>query len=81
MITGKESDLASALTAAIRAAIEAKYGQPLGSPEYIDALSSGIANAIIPFLVANVTVNPIPAGSLTSPAGGVTGDTAEGNIS
>lgn len=56
-ISGLESTLASELTSAITAAIEAKYGHTIRSPEYIDALSAGIANAIIPFLVANTQVN------------------------
>lgn len=80
-ITGQESALTSALTTAITAAIEAKFGGSVGTPEYIDALSQGIANAIIPFLVTNVEVVPIDAGSLTSPAGSVTGVTAPGTIS
>jgi len=79
-ITGNESALASALTSAITAAIEAKLGSAVQSPEYIDALSEGIANAIIPFLVSNTEVNPIAAGSLTSPSGAVTGVTAPGTI-
>lgn len=57
MITGQESALASALTTAITAAVEAKYGMPIQNPEYIDAVSQGIANALIPFLVSNVQVD------------------------
>lgn len=69
-ITGNESELASQLTSAITAAIQAKYGQAIRSPEYIDALSTGIANAIIPFLVANTQVNTgqsvmVPGAGLT----------------
>ena len=56
-ITGNEALLTSQLTSAITAAIEAKYGHPIRDPEYIDALSAGIANAIIPFLVTNTQVN------------------------
>lgn len=56
-ISGLESTLTSELTSAITAALEAKFGGPIGTPEYIDALSAGIANAIIPFLVANTQVN------------------------
>ena len=79
-ITGQESTLAAALTSAIQAAIEAQSGQPTQSPEYLSALSMGIANALIPFLVTNTEVNPIAAGSLTSPSGAVTGVTAPGTI-
>lgn len=78
-ITGLESTLASELTSAITAAVEAKYGHPIRDPEYIDALSAGIANALIPFLVINTEVNPgqvVPAGSLEAPDGAVTGSTA-----
>jgi hypothetical protein len=57
-ITGQEGALASALNSAITAALEAQYGGPIGNPNYIPALSQGIANAIIPFLVGNVQVNP-----------------------
>lgn len=80
-ITGQESALKSALTAAITAAIQTKLGSSVQSPQYIDALSEGIANALIPFLTSNVTVNPIAAGALTSPVGPVTGNTAPGTIS
>jgi hypothetical protein len=80
-ITGQESALTSALTSAITAAIESKLGNAVMTPEYIDALSQGIANAIIPFLVSNVLVTPLAAGALTSPSGSVTGVTAPGTIS
>lgn len=80
-ITGQETALASALTSAITTAIENKSGQTVMPPEYIDALAAGIANALIPFLVTNVQVNPIPAGTLTSPSGAVTGVTGNGMIS
>lgn len=57
-ITGLETTLKSQLISAITAAVEAKFGGPVRPPEYIDALSEGIANAIVPFLVTNVQVNP-----------------------
>jgi hypothetical protein len=79
-ISGNESLLASQLTSAITAAVEAKYGKPIGNPEYIDALSAGIANALIPFLVSNTEVNPgqtVPGtGLIDSVHGSVTGSTA-----
>ena len=78
-ITGQEAALTSVLNSAIVAAVEAQYGGAVRPPEYINALSQGIANALIPFLVANTTVNPgqtVPAGSLESPDGAVTGTTA-----
>jgi hypothetical protein len=89
MITGQEGALTSALTSAITAALEAQAGVPIGTPEYVPALSAGIANALIPFLVSNVTVNPgqvVPPGSFDAPAGGgsLSGDSAtstDGTIS
>jgi hypothetical protein len=57
-ITGQESTLASAMTSAIKAAVEAQSGQTTQSPEYIEALCTGIANALIPFLVLNTEVDP-----------------------
>lgn len=80
-ITGNESVLASALTSAITSALEAQYGGPIGTPDYVPALSAGIANAIIPFLVSYTTVNAgqvVPPGSFDAPAGGgaLTGDSA-----
>jgi len=85
MITGQEGALTSALNSAIIAAIEAQYGGSIMTPEYINALSAGIANAIIPFLVANVTVNatPVDPGSFSNSGGAVTGtgETDPGTIS
>jgi hypothetical protein len=80
-ISGNESVLTSALNSAIIAAIEAQYGGTIMDPEYINALSAGIANAIIPFLVSNTEVNVgqvVPPGTFTAPAGGgaITGASA-----
>lgn len=86
MITGNEAALTSALTSAITSALEAQYGGPIGVPNYVPALSAGIANALIPFLVANTQVNvgqmvDVPGAGLVAPAGGgdVTG-TATGTV-
>ena len=73
-ITGQETTLASALTSAIKTAIEAQSGQTIQSPEYIEGLCTGIANALIPFLVANTTVNPGQAGTVSGPACVITTD-------
>ena len=80
-ITGQESTLAAALTTEIKAAVSAQFGGPIGTPEYIEAVSMGIANALIPFLVANTQVDPgqvVPGAglvdSVTSAA--ITGATA-----
>lgn len=78
-ISGNEGLLTSELISSITAAVEAKYGHPIRDPEYIDALSAGIANAIIPFLVSNTEVNPgqvVPGAGLESPDGAVTGASA-----
>ena len=78
-ITGQESELSSQLQSAIRTAFETEYGAA-GAPDYLDALCNGIANAIIPFLVNNVQVNPgqvVPGdGLLDSLNKPVTGDSA-----
>lgn len=84
-ITGLESTLTSELISTITSAIEAKYGHVIREPEYIDALAAGIANAIIPFLVANTQVNTgqsvnVPAaGLLDGESRAVTG-TATGTV-
>lgn len=79
-ITGKESTLTSALNSAIIASIEAQFSGSIGTPEYINALSAGIANALIQFLVSNVEVNAgqtVPAtGILDSLGHDCTGDSA-----
>lgn len=74
-ISGNENELASALNSAIIAALEAAEGRPIGSPEYIQPLCQGIANALIPFLVANTQINvgqmvDVPAAGLEAPSGG-----------
>lgn len=78
-ITGKESLLKSLLMAAIKSAVEAKSGTPTAEPEYIDALSEGIANAIIPFLVTNTQVDPGQSVNVTSPTSGTV--SSDGTIS
>lgn len=86
MITGQESALAQLLIATITSAVEAKFGGPVQPPEYIDALSIGIANALIPFLTINIQVNAtqsvtVPGlGLLDSVHGAVTG-IATGTVS
>lgn len=73
-ITGQETVLASQLETAIRAAVAAKFGGPIVDPQYIDALSKGIANAIIPFLTSNVQVNPGQSVAVTGSTGTVDSD-------
>lgn len=79
-ITGQESALASAINSAISAAIAAQAGGAPQNPNYISALSTGIANAIIPFLVSNTLVEVPGAGLIDSANGPVTGE-AMGTIS
>jgi len=80
MITGQEGALKAALIAAIQAGIAAECGYVVTTPNCIDGLAKGIADALIPFLVANVEVNPgqvVPgSGLIDSVSGSVTGATA-----
>lgn len=55
-ILGQEAILEAALTAQIQAEIAAKSGTAPTTPNAIDGLSSGIAKALIPFLVSNMEV-------------------------
>jgi len=79
-ITGQEGTLKASLIANIEAAIAANCGYTVMTPRCIDGLAEGIANAIIPFLVANVQVNvgqtvDVPgAGLQDSMSGPVTGN-------
>jgi hypothetical protein len=70
-ITGMESTLKSQLVAAIQAGIAAECGYAVMTPNCINGLAKGIADAIIPFLVANIQVNPGQAvtGVVTTGAG------------
>lgn len=72
MITGQESVLTTQLTAAIVASIEASFQKTIYATEQrgIQALSQGIANALIPFLVTNTQVNV--GQGVTVPAAGLT---------
>jgi len=58
-ITGQETALASALTASIVASIEATFKNTIYPSEQqgIQALATGIANGLIPFLVTNTQLN------------------------
>jgi hypothetical protein len=56
-ISGQQLALAAQLTATITQAIEAQFGGVIAPPQYVFALATGIANAIIPFLVSNIEVN------------------------
>jgi len=65
-ISGQEAVLTAALVSAIESAIAVKCGAFPISPKCIDGLAEGIANAIIPFLVANTQVNSGQAVTTTS---------------
>ena len=56
-ITGMENTLKSQLIAAITAGIAAECGYTVMTPHCINGLAKGIADAIIPFLTANLQVN------------------------
>ena len=79
-ITGQESTLKALLVSEIESAIAANCGYSVMTPRCIDGLAEGIANAIIPFLVANIQVNPgqsvdVPgAGLIDSMTGSVSGN-------
>jgi hypothetical protein len=85
-ITGLESTLEALLVNTIKAGIAARCGVSPLTPNCIDGLAKGIADAIIPFLVANVQVNTttVPgAGLIDSMSGPVSGtaNTDPGTIS
>lgn len=76
MITGQESTLKAMLISAITAGIAAECGYTVMTPNCINGLAKGIADAIIPFLVANTQVNTttVPgAGLIDSVSGPVSG--------
>ena len=78
-LTGKETDLKAALVAAITTAIT-NAGNPPIAPNQIETLSEGIANALIPFLVANTAVATTVT-VLPHPPGGAAIGTGTGTIS
>lgn len=85
-ITGQEGTLKASLITNIEAAIAANCGFTVMTPRCINGLAEGIANAIIPFLVANTQVNTttVPGnGLIDSVSGAVTGtaNTNPGTIS
>lgn len=57
-ITGLEDTLKAQLISAIQAGIAAECGYSVMTPNCINGLAKGIADAIIPFLVNNIQVNP-----------------------
>jgi len=56
-ITGLESTYKGLLITQIEAGILAECGYAVADPNCIDGLAKGIADATIPFLVANTMVN------------------------
>ena len=58
-LAGTETTLAAQLEASIEAEITAISGQAPVAPKVIDALSLGIAKAIIPHIVTNALVTTI----------------------
>jgi hypothetical protein len=73
MITGQQSNLASQMAQAIVASIQNTFQRTLDQQEQIgiNAMCSGIANALIPFLVNNVQVN-VSGDTVNVPATGLT---------
>ena len=85
-ITGQEAVLKASLITEIESAIASNCGYTVMTPRCIDGLAEGIANAIIPFLVAYTQVNTttVPgSGLIDSMSGAVTGtaNTDPGTIS
>ena len=86
MLTGTETVLKSSLIAAIQAGVLADCGTSPISPNCINGLAKGIADAVIPHLVANIEVasTTVPGtGLLDSVSGPVSGtaNTVPGTIS
>ena len=75
-ITGLESTLATAIESSVETEITIDTGSAPGLPNNIASLSLGIAKGIIPFMVANLTINPgipvttTPGVTLIGPPGG-----------
>lgn len=77
-----QNTLKASLISEINAAILSETGSPPSTPNGISALAAGIANAHIPFLVANLQVNPGIAVATTGSAVAQTGaTTAPGTVS
>lgn len=74
MITGMENTLKASMITQIEASILAATGTPVATPNVIAPHCEGIANAIIPFLISNLTIT-VPPGVAVATAGGPTAQT------
>ena len=70
MLTGTENTLKALIDTEIKAAVLSNTGNPVASPNAIDSLSEGVANAIIPHLISNAQVLP---GTFSTSSGPVSG--------
>lgn len=77
-ITGKEDVLSSAIKGFVSSKLEAATGQSMKKDAYMKAFCEGLAEALIPFLTANVQVEAgqvVPATFISTapgtPVGGV----------
>jgi hypothetical protein len=69
-LTGTNAALAASMKTMIEAKLTAATGEPMLAPTFLQAFCEGVADALIPHLVANTQVNP---GQVVT---GVTGPTA-----
>jgi len=75
-LTGQETVLSASLKTSIVAELS-KLGNAAFDPKSVEALSTGIANALLPFLVANIQVSP---GIVVATSGGPGSTTSPGTI-
>lgn len=78
-ITGLEDTLKSQLISAIEAGIAAECGSAVMTPNCIAGLAKGIADAIIPFLTANLQVDS--GQEVTIPSTASSGSPSSGSTS
>ena len=71
MVTGTENTLKALIDTEIKAAILVNTGTAAASPNALDSISEGIANAIIPHFVGNADI--LPGTFAVSGSGPVTG--------
>ena len=57
-LTGTENTLSALIQTEIKAAILANTGNAAATPNGLDSIGDGIANAVIPHFVANTSVLP-----------------------
>jgi len=71
MLTGTENTLKALIDTDIKAAVLSNTGNPVATPNAIDSLAEGIANAIIPHYVSNTQVLPGTFSTVSGPVSGI----------